>query len=193
MEKWEQAETIRGFDPVRAPVPEFDRGCYDLAMVKCRENKCGSYDTNWGCSPGARRDVPAFYAENDFVIVLSKVYELDWHDKEKLDAATKAMQDAVRAAVLELRGMGYGCTGFLDGPCTYCAECSYPEPCREPEMLLPSVSTLGIDLERYFASFGRSFSFAEGRITLYGFLFIRDPGLRRSDRRMRALRDINYI
>jgi hypothetical protein len=60
-------------------------------------------------------------------------------------------------------------------------------------MLLPSVSTLGIDLERYFASFGRSFSFAEGRITLYGFLFIRDPGLRRSDRRMRALRDINYI
>jgi len=173
------AGSLEGLDPVKAPVPEFEQGAFDLAMKRCRDNVCGSYDTNWGCSPGAKRDIPAFYAENDFVIVVNKVFELDWHDKEKLDRTTKGMQERIRAATLEMRELGYTCTGFMDGPCIYCAKCAYPDPCRHPDMLLPSVSTLGIDLEKYFASFGRPFAFTEGRITLYGFLFIRDPSLHR--------------
>ena len=167
---------MEGMDPFKAPVPEFEQDSYDLAMKKCRENVCGTYDTNWGCSPGARRDVPRFYAENDFVLVITRAAVIDWHDKQALDGFMKEMQQRTREAMLELRGMGYGCSGFVDGPCTYCDKCTYPEPCRFPEMLLPSVSTLGIDLKKYFDSIGRDFSFEEGKVTLYGFLFVKESG-----------------
>jgi hypothetical protein len=40
-------------------------------------------------------------------------------------------------------------------------------------MLTPSLSTLGIGLSDYFKALGEDFSFREGIVTLYGFVFVK--------------------
>lgn len=176
METWETVASLKDFENYRifkAPVPVYKQENYDYSFSKCKENKCGSFNTNWGCNPGAKRDVPAFYSEMDYVVIISRVFEIDYHDTELLHEVTEDMQRGIRRFVMKLRDNGEECQGFMDGPCLYCGKCAYPEPCRFPDMLMPSVSTLGIGLKEYFESFGESFSFQEGRITLYGFVFVR--------------------
>jgi len=176
MEAWENIATMREFEDYKirkGPVPEYDEDSYNLAFSRCKENKCGTYDTNWGCNPGAKRDVAAFYETVEHAIIMSREFEADYHDKELLASITESMQRGVRKMILELRNNGIDCEGFLDGPCLYCGKCAYPDPCRFPEMKTPSVSTLGIDLKKYFEGIGETFSFQEGRITLYGFIFVK--------------------
>jgi predicted metal-binding protein len=175
MEAWKSVSMLKEFEDyrfIKAPVPTYKQANYDLAFEKCKENKCGSYNTNWGCNPGAKMDVAKFYEGMDYVVIMCRRFEVDYHDSELFHEVTEDMQRSVRRFVLKLRDNGVGCHGFMDGPCLYCGKCAYPEPCRFPDMLLPSVSTLGIGLKEYFESFGESFSFEEGVITLYGFVFI---------------------
>ncbi len=176
MESWEAVTALdeyRDLNIVKAPVPVYEQEAYDIGFQRCKENLCGCYDTNWGCNPGAKMDVEEYYKDKDFVIIARKTFEVDYNDEEALDAISDEMQRKLRSLVLKLREAGIACDGFLDGPCTYCGECAYPEPCRFPDMLTPSVSTLGIDLTSYFRSFGDSFAFEEGKVTLYGFIFVK--------------------
>jgi len=176
MDAWENVISLRGFEDYsfkKVPVPEYDDESYQLAFQRCKENKCGTFDTNWGCNPGAKRDVPAFLSEQDYVLMMSRTFEVDYKDQELMKSITFDMQRTFRKLVLELRDNNIDCIGFLDGPCLYCGECAYPDPCRFPDMKIESVSTLGLNLKGWFDSFGESFEFVPGKVTLYGFVFVR--------------------
>ncbi|MBE6528890.1 MAG: hypothetical protein E7Z64_07035 [Thermoplasmata archaeon] len=178
MEAWQNIASLQSYEDFtfrKAPVPEYDEESYRIAFQCCKENKCGTYDTNWGCNPGAKRDVPAFLSEQDYVIVVSRTYEVDYKDRELMKSITEDIQRTFRRMIIELRNNNLDCIGFLDGPCLYCGECAYPDPCRFPEMKIESISTLGLNLRKWFESFGESFGFEEGKVTLYGFIFVRAP------------------
>lgn len=175
METWESVSLLREFEAYKfkkVHVPEYDENAYQIAFRKCKENKCGTYDTNWGCNPGAKRDVKEFLAQQDFVIIVARTFEADYKDNELLDNITMDMQRTFRKFVIELRDNNVDCTGFLDGPCRYCGVCAYPEPCRFPDMMIQSVSTLGLNLSKWFEEFGEPFEFQEGKFTLYGMVFV---------------------
>ncbi len=176
MESWETVASLQYFADYnirKVSVPEYDEDSYQMSFQACKENKCGSYDTNWGCNPGAKIDVPAFLSEQDYVIMVSRTFEVDYKDREMMSAINDDVHKTFRKLIIELRDNNVDCTGFLDGPCLYCGECAYPEPCRFPDMKIASISTLGLDLTKWFASFGESFKFEEGKVTLYGFIFVR--------------------
>lgn len=176
MEPWKAIASMKEFDSytiVRAPTPEYDEDSYNLAFQRCEENKCGCFGTNWGCNPGARKDVASYYRDIDYVIVLYRSFELDFRDKEMFKTISDDVHRSVRRMMLLLRDNGLECDGYVDGPCEYCGKCAYPEPCRFPEMIVPSVSTLGISLKTYFDSIDVPFSFEDDRVTLYGFIFVK--------------------
>jgi predicted metal-binding protein len=176
MEVWQRVSTLTCFEDytfTKAPVPEYDEDSYNLAFERCKENKCGTFGTNWGCNPGAKMDVAAFYKEYDYVVIMSRRFEVDTKDTEYLDTIMDDVQRNFRRMILQLRDNNVDCVGFLDGPCRYCGECAYPDPCRFPDMKIVSVSTLGINLREYFKSFGQEFKFEEGSVTFYGFIFVR--------------------
>ena len=75
MDTWESISTLKDFEEyrfIKAPVPVYDQAAYDLAFQRCKENKCGSYDTNWGCNPGAKRDVDEYYRDIDYVVIMTR-------------------------------------------------------------------------------------------------------------------------
>ena len=176
MEPWEAIASKKEYEDLtikKVPVPVYNADNYATGFQKCKENLCGHYNTNWGCNPGGMRNVEEYYKGIDYVILIHRTFEADWKDKELMVSISNDMQRTVRRMVIELRDNGVECDGYMDGPCTYCGECAYPDPCRFPDMIIPSVSVLGIGLEDYFKSFGESFKFEQGKVTLYGFIFVK--------------------
>lgn len=178
MESWRNVLSMKEYDDyeiVKAPLPVYDPEKFNIAFECCKENLCGCYDTNWGCQPGAKIDVAEFYKQYDYVLVVSRTYEdIDVKDEALVDAIGDDIHRVFTNMLVELRKNNVNCKIFLDGPCKYCGECAYPEPCRYPEMKIASVSTLGIDLNGWFESFGKKLEFLDNKMTLYGLIFIKD-------------------
>ena len=176
MEDWEAVLSVRAFEDYtvrKIRVPEFKEEDAVFCLDRCRENLCGKYGTNWGCPPGVDIDPQALYESSSCALLVNRTFCLDIKDEEILDATNMEMQKIVRMMVVELRSNNIDCLGFADGGCRYCGVCAYPEACRFPEMLIPSVSSLGIDMKSYLNGEGIPFTFSDTCVTLYGLIFLR--------------------
>jgi len=175
METWESALSLKQFEDYyvkKCPVPVHNPEDQIKCLNYCRENVCGQYDTNWGCPPGFSAHVEEFYSECDYVLLVRRTFCLDVKDEEVVKATTAEMQRITRMMMLELRDNGIRCKAFADGGCRYCGVCSYPEPCKFPEMFMPSVSSLGLNIGNYLESLGEPFAFSDDCVTLYGMIFV---------------------
>ncbi|MBQ8179561.1 MAG: hypothetical protein IJ026_03840 [Candidatus Methanomethylophilaceae archaeon] len=175
MEKWRAALSTKLFEDYTirvGPVPTYDPENHVVCRSKCEENLCGCYGTNWACPPGFSMDIADLYGRTDYVLVVHRTFCLDVQDQEVVEATCHEMQKIVRIMSRELRSNGLDCMGFADGGCKYCGVCAYPEPCRFPDMMTPSVSSLGLDLKDYLGSMGEPFYFSDTCMTLYGLIFI---------------------
>ncbi len=152
--------------------PEHSEESFLRARSLCKENKCGSYGTSWGCPPGCDLSVGKISGRFSRVGVFKRRYVVDLGDKDAIERMGEETQTSVRNVVIALRKEGYDCMGFSDGGCRYCGVCAYPEPCRFPEMLVPSISVLGLDLKGYMASNGEELRFEKGSVTMYGFVMM---------------------
>jgi len=174
MDIWERLadrDEYKDLTFLKGPVPVNDSEIRIKMLEKCKENLCGCYNTNWGCPPGADADPADLYKKTSFVLIAKRVFVLNVNDKALTEKASNEMQDISRSFLMDLRKEGMRCTAFTDGPCTYCGQCAYPDPCRFPEMKIMSVSTLGIDVGKYLKTLNEEFSFSQDRMTLYSFFF----------------------
>lgn len=170
-------------DPFDFPSAEFSEGhvpAYDPeTVIRCRnlcaENACGDYGRTWSCPPGFDGTMERYSKNCDLCLVMSKAYVLDPKDRAEVAQAGTDFKSLIRKAVRILRSEGFVCNGFGDGGCDYCGECAYPDPCRFPEVLIPSISALGIDLKEYLGALGMEFSFRDDAMTLYALLLIGSP------------------
>lgn len=176
MEAWEAAVSDKSFEDYfirRIDVPAYCKEDRLECLRNCEENLCGMYGTNWACPPHMDIDPQGLYEDSEYVLLVRRTFCLDVKDKEIVDATGEAMQRAIRLMVVKLRQNGMDCIGFADGGCKYCGVCACPEPCRFPDMEVPSISALGLDLGKYMGSVGEHFSFSDDCITLYGLIFIK--------------------
>ena len=154
MEAWEAVLSVRAFEDYtvrKVRVPEFREDDRIVCLDRCRENLCGNYGTNWGCPPDIDIDPQALYESSSCALLVNRTFCLDIKDEELLDATNLEMQKIIRMMVVELRS----------------------KPCRFPEMLSPSVSSLGIDMKSYLNEQGIPFAFSDTCVTLYGLIFLR--------------------
>ena len=160
MERWKQALSgcvLDGYTVRETALPAYD-GPTVLKCVKlCEENLCGKYGTNWACPPGFDEHMDTLSDGYNSALLISRTFPCDPLDEKVVEGFNNA---------------GIRCRGLADGGCDLCPECAYPEPCRHPDMLLPSVSIVGIDMESYLASIGESFEFRDDAVTFYGIILL---------------------
>lgn len=176
MEAWEAVLSVRAFEDYTVRgirVPEYNEDDRITCLGRCEENLCGNYGTNWGCPPDMDIDPEELYNSSSDVLLVSRTFCLDVKDKDVLEATGLEMQKIVRMMVVDLRSNNMDCLGFADGACRYCGVCAYPEPCRFPEMVIPSISSLGLDMKSYLNGQGIPFAFSDTCVTLYGLIFLR--------------------
>ena len=160
------------YELIGAPVPVRDTESEIRCRTLCETNECGDYGRTWACPPGFAGNLDDYKGRFTKVAIMRRAFDVNVNDRERLTEISRKVQDDVRQAAVLIRGSGIDCKGFADGGCTYCGVCAYPEPCRFPEMLVPSVSSLGIDMGDFLKSIGEELEFREDRITLYGLLFL---------------------
>lgn len=162
-----------GWMVCEAPLPEHSEEDAIRCLNSCKENLCGTYGTNWGCPPGWTDKMDSLRKRYDSALVMEKRFVIDVKDETAVKAAMKEVHTVVRAMVLAMRRAGFECMGFADGECGYCGVCSYPEPCRFPDQLVPSISSTGTDMKNYFDSIGKEFAFSDDSVTFYGIVMFR--------------------
>lgn len=175
MKRWKQALSECGLDGYairETALPAYD-GPTVLKCVKlCEENLCGKYGTNWACPPGFDEHMDTLSEGYSSALLISRTFPCDPLDEEVVEGFNSEMKATVRIVLSRLRDAGIRCRGLADGGCDLCPECAYPEPCRHPDMLLPSVSIVGIDMESYLASIGEGFEFRDDAVTFYGIILL---------------------
>ena len=175
MERWKQALTgcvLDGYTVRETALPAYD-GPTVLKCVKlCEENLCGKYGTNWACPPGFDEHMDTLSRDYDSAILMSRTFPCDPKDRETVEGFNSLMKAAMRRAITALRGAGFSCRGLADGGCDLCAECAYPEPCRHPDLLLPSISVVGNDMSSYLATVGERFGLRDDAGQFYGVILL---------------------
>ena len=175
-ELWKEIKNepvFEGVSFIKAHPPQTNLNTVNVCRKLCRQNKCRSYNTNWGCPSGVGPESDAVDYINHFkhaAIIYRRFSNIDLKDLALIERETAVFQDACRrfANVLRAKKGVQEVVPLCSGACTYCGECSYPEPCRFPEQMVPSVSGFGIIMEDYIPSQGLQFRFEEDAFTLYG-------------------------
>lgn len=153
--------------------PEYCEDDAVRCLDSCAQNLCKCYGTSWSCPPGWTERLDSLLDRFDSAVLLDKRFDIDPKDESAMDRAGSELKTVMRRMYIVMRGAGIDCMGFADGRCDYCGVCSYPEPCRFPEQLIPSISATGTDLGKYLGRLGKGFSFDDGHVTLYGLLLYR--------------------
>lgn len=161
---------------VAAPKPDIHT--ISTCRKLCRQNRCGTFNTNWGCPPGVGTEedcLGLIHQYSKSVLIYRRFENVNMKDLEFIDKCAHEHQDMVRKMASAMNKAGYkDILPIADGGCKYCGECTYPdEPCRFPEQMIPSVSGFGIIMEEYLQSQNMDFKFENNAFTLYGMILFR--------------------
>lgn len=162
-----------GYDLKLVEVPEPNQNSMKKCRELCKQNTCGAYNVTWSCPPGigSINDCLAQIDKYKHGLTIFRKFDVDLENKELVKKYAVEHQEIVRRFANLLRKNGYDVLPLADGGCTYagCDKCTYPdEPCRYPEMIVPSISAFGILMGNYMESQGIEFTFEKNAMTLYG-------------------------
>ncbi len=144
----------------------------------CRQNRCGSFNRNWGCPPGVgtKEECLGLIQQYSRAVLISHRFEnVDFNDLKFIEDRAREHQDVVRKMTHLMRESGFDdLLPLSDGGCKYCGVCSYPdEACKFPEQMIPSISGFGVIMEEYLGSQGIDFKFEKDAFTLHGLILYR--------------------
>lgn len=174
---WANIKTRPGFagcQMVKAKPPVTDANSIAGCRKLCRENRCGTYGSNWGCPPGAGTDSDCLQLIRQYenaIVIYRRIENVDIHQKDLVKSYSDEHQSLCRRMAEAMRKAGYrDVLPLANGGCSYCGTCAYPDPCRYPGQMVPSVSAFGINMDTYLNSVGLSFAFEERAFTLYSLI-----------------------
>lgn len=176
-----EADIPEGWEAVAVTFPEYDADDAARFLDLCARDECGCYGTCWSCPPGWTERLDSLGERFGSALLIERTFPFGPGDADALAAASEGLHLALRLVVADLRARGVPAMGFADGRCGYCGVCSYPEPCRFPEQLVPSISATGTDLAKVLAGAGREFRFRGDSVTLYGMVLYGSPARARKD------------
>lgn len=136
----------------------------------CMQNRCGSYGKSWTCPPaedGFAFEDAAALAEHAVVFQHTAPLE-DSFDADGMAAAQGAFQElCLRAAESFPDGRVFG-----TGPCTACAKCAYPEPCRRGRPPQQNLEAACVDVAKLCEAAGLPYMREQPSVTYTGLLLL---------------------
>ena len=140
----------------------------------CAVNSCGKYGRCWMCPPdvGEIDELMAEVKKYTYALVYQYVGVLeDSFDFEGMVAAKKRhykLSFAVRDSVL--RESGIRCLHLGAGGCGVCKKCTKEsgEPCRHPDLAMPSLEAYGINVSMLASAAGMKYINGADTVTYFG-------------------------
>ena len=134
----------------------------------CEVNRCGQYGKTWACPPGVGtfeecRDRCLAFPR---ALVFSGCYQLeDCFDYEGMQEGHRKFAESCALLHRKLTGRFL----FLSNEgCKRCEKCAYPEPCRFPETLSPSVEGFGVMVFKLAQAAGLTYHKSSDTICYFG-------------------------
>ena len=142
----------------------------------CESNACGNYGKCWMCPPDAG-DIDALMNESQSyqkALVYQTVGTLeDSYDFESMMEAARLHNELSRALAKWFATLPFAKKLHLGaGGCHMCGVCAKRtnEPCRHPELAMPSLETYGINVSELAASSGMKYINGQNTVTYFGAL-----------------------
>ena len=142
----------------------------------CESNGCGNYGKCWMCPPDAG-DIDALMNEAQSyqkALVYQTVGKLeDSYDFEGMMEAARLHNELSRALAKWFATLPFAKKLHLGaGGCHMCGVCAKRtnEPCRHPELAMPSLETYGINVSELAASSGMKYINGQNTVTYFGAL-----------------------
>ena len=156
------AEQVRGLGAYKAGVVDLQDVRFDRAFrAMCETNACGNYGKCWMCPPDAG-DIDALMNEAQSY-QKALVYQ----------TAARLHNELSRALAKWFATLPFAKKLHLGaGGCHMCGVCAKRtnEPCRHPELAMPSLETYGIDVSELAASSGMKYINGQNTVTYFGAL-----------------------
>ncbi len=140
----------------------------------CAANACGMYGKCYMCPPdvGEIETLMQELTAYDYALVYQTVSELeDSFDFEGMVAAKKRTYPLAQALRREIAQLSLGRVLHLGaGGCGVCEKCARQtdEPCRFPELALPSLEAYGINVSRLAGAAGMNYINGQDTVTYFG-------------------------
>lgn len=168
------------YDVSEIPVPHFEPVAVADKRWICKENVCHCYGATWGCPPGVGTPAECSSTLKLYpkCALISRRYAISIKERSAIDKMASDMQNILRSFGHYLRGLGYKVLPLADGGCNYCVECSYPEPCKEPDDIVRSMGSYGIMIGEYLENCGMSVPFEEDAVTIRYLMLYDDSNVR---------------
>ena len=155
---------------------ELDRVFRDI----CASNGCGMYGKCYMCPPdcGEIDELMAKIGEYDHVLVYQTVSELeDSFDFEGMAEAKKNFRPISQKLRDVFRDMGIENALHLGaGGCGVCKVCAKrtDEPCRHPDLAMPSLEAYGINVSRLAAAADMKYINGQNTVTYFGAVLFKE-------------------
>jgi len=173
-------EEASKYDVSDIPVPQYGPTAVADTRKICKENLCHCLGTTWGCPPGV--GTPAECAGSLKVFpkcaLISRRYKISIKERGAIDRMASEMQNTLRSFSNYLRKLGYRTMPLADGGCNYCIECSYPNPCIAPDMIVRSMGGYGIMIAEFLENNGIAVPFEEDAVTIRYLMLYDDSNVR---------------
>lgn len=141
----------------------------------CEENLCGKYGANYSCPPdcGTVEQLQEKLLREEKAVILSSHWEVDgYDDKEAVQFARKAHNQAIRRVIDGVREGGWDGFAAGYGGCNLCNPCKRVEnqPCAFPEKRISCMSAYCINVAELAQKCGLEFSWDPGKLYLFGMI-----------------------
>ena len=170
-------EQIRGLGAYRAAVISVSDIQFDRAFrAMCESNACGNYGKCWMCPPDAGNIDELIQEAQRFdkVLVYQTVGQLeDSYDFEGMMEAAHKHNLLARELTKRFVALPFPRKLHLSaGGCHMCQVCAKRtnEPCRHPELAMPSLEVYGINVSELAAASGMKYINGQNTVTYFGAL-----------------------
>ena len=140
----------------------------------CEANRCGVYGKCWMCPPdvGDIDELMKSVRDYRFALVYQTISDLeDSYDFEGMIAAKKRSYPLAQALRRLFDGNGFSRVLHLGaGGCGVCEKCAKrtDEPCRFPDLAMPSLEAYGINVSKLAESAGMKYVNGANTVTYFG-------------------------
>ena len=143
-------------------------------LKACEKNSCGKYNKCWTCPPAV--GPMEGYQEKilGFSHALVFTTKTDLEDSFDYEGMQQARENHNRITAEVHDRFGRTNPVFGAGGCKICEECAYPEPCRFPDKIYPSVEAVGIYVTELSRAAGVHYNNGENTVTYFSMILLNE-------------------